>query len=367
MILVIVETHVRDLLAHAAIDLPPGERRGFKGLAKWLRRPDCYLRRLGVNAVELQPVQEFDNEKVEDYHWGYMPANYFAPASAYATDPARGSQVAEFHELISAFHDAGLAVILDVVYNHVGEPNHLFSIDKYYYFTCDHEGRLTNWSGCGNDLRTTTPMARRLILESLIHFVRLYDVDGFRFDLADLVGLATLKEIEAALKAVKPSIILIAEPWSFKGHIGHALRHTGWSSWNDSFREFITQYVLGQGNPDGLRFFLTGSPGAIALWPAQTVNYVQSHDDRAWVDRITENSGHRGDAPTPNDVRRHHFRSRRFYFPLPWHPHARAGAGLSAFETGSQQLPLPAATSTPSTTPASSSSNHATIISALIR
>ena len=304
--LVIVETHVRDLLARAALDLSPVERRGFAGLAKWLRQPDCYLRRLGVNAVELQPVQEFDNEKPEDYHWGYMPVNYFAPASAYATAPARASQIGEFHELVAAFHDAGLAVILDVVYNHVGEPNHLFSIDKYYYFTCDHEGHLTNWSGCGNDLRTTTSGARRLIIESLVHFVRTYDVDGFRFDLADLVGLATLKEIEVALKAVKPSIILISEPWSFKGHIGHALRHTGWSSWNDNFREFITQYVCGQGNPEGLRFFLTGSPGSIARWPAQTVNYVQSHDDRAWVDRITENSGHRGDSPTPTDIRRHH-------------------------------------------------------------
>ncbi len=170
--LVMVETHVRDLLAHAAIDLAPEERRGFKGLAKWLRQPECYLRQLGVNAVELQPVQEFDNERIEDYHWGYMPVNYFSPASAYSTDPSHGSQIAEFQELVSAFHDAGLAVILDVVYNHVGEPNHLFCIDKFYYFTCDHEGHLTNWSGCGNDLRTTTPMARRLILESLIHLVR---------------------------------------------------------------------------------------------------------------------------------------------------------------------------------------------------
>ncbi len=304
--LVVIETHVRDLMAKAAIDLPPEERRGFKGLAKWLRQPDCYLRQLGVNAVELQPVQEFDNVKPEEYHWGYMPVNYFSPASAYATDPAHGSQIAEFHELVEAFHDAGMAVILDVVYNHVGEPNHLFCIDKFYYFTCDHEGHLTNWSGCGNDLRTTTPMARRLIIDSLTHLVRTYDVDGFRIDLADLVGLAPLKEVEAALKVVKPSIILIAEPWSFKGHLGPALRHTGWSIWNDHYREFVTQYVLGHGHPEGLRFFLAGSPGSIATWPAQTVNYVQSHDDRAWVDRITENPGNRGDHPTPNDIRRHH-------------------------------------------------------------
>lgn len=304
--LVLVETHVRDLLARAQLELSPLERQGFKGLAKWLRQPDCYLRQLGVNAVELQPIQEFDNIKPEDYHWGYMPVNYFSPSSAYATTAAEGSQIAEFHDVVKAFHEAGLAVILDVVYNHVGEPNHLFCIDKFYYFTCDHEGHLTNWSGCGNDLRTTTPMGRRLIIDSLIHLIRAYDVDGFRFDLADLVGLAALKEIEAALKAVKPSIILIAEPWSFKGHIGPALRHTGWSVWNDHFREFITQYVCGEGNADGLRFFLAGSPGSIATWPAQTVNYVQSHDDRAWLDRITENPDHNGDNPTSTDIRRHH-------------------------------------------------------------
>jgi pullulanase/glycogen debranching enzyme len=304
--LVMVETHVRDLLAHAPIELTPLERHGFKGLTKWLRDPECYLRDLGVNAVELQPVQEFDNLRPEDYHWGYMTVNYFAPASAYATAPEQGSQVEEFRELVQAFHDAGLAVILDVVYNHVGEPNHLLFVDKFYYFDCDRDGRLSNWSGCGNDLRTTTPMGRKLVLESLVHLVRTYDVDGFRFDLADLVGVSTLKEVETTLKAIKPSIILIAEPWSFKGHIGHALRHTGFSCWNDGFREFITQYILGHGNQDGAHYFLMGSPWNYAQWPAQTVNYVQSHDDRAWIDRITENPGNRGDVPTLNDQRRHH-------------------------------------------------------------
>jgi pullulanase/glycogen debranching enzyme len=304
--LVIVEAHVRDLIALAPIELTPVERRGFKGLTKWLRDPDCYLRELGVNAVELQPVQEFDNLTPEEYHWGYMTVNYFSPASAYATAPERSSQIEEFHELVTAFHDAGLAVILDVVYNHVGEPNHLLFVDKFYYFDCDRQGRLSNWSGCGNDLRTTTPMGRRLILESLVHLVRTYDVDGFRFDLADLVGVATLKEVETTLKAIKPSIILIAEPWSFKGHIGHALRHTGFSCWNDGYREFITQYVLGKGNQEGLHYYLTGSPWNLAQWPAQTVNYVQSHDDRSWIDRITENPGNRGDLPTLYDQRHNH-------------------------------------------------------------
>jgi pullulanase len=100
-----------------------------------------------------------------------------------------------------------------------GEPNHLLHIDKAYYFQLDEAGNLTNWSGCGNDLRCDTPMGRRLIIDSLTHLVETYDVDGFRFDLAELIGVEVLREIEAALKRVKPSIVLIAEPWSFRGHI----------------------------------------------------------------------------------------------------------------------------------------------------
>ncbi len=304
--LVILEAHVRDLIAKAPVNLSDQDRRGFRGLAQWLRQEDCYLRRLGVNAVELQPIQEFDCERPDEYHWGYMTVNYFSPASAYSRDPFHASQIEDFQDLVSAFHEANLAVILDVVYNHVGEPAHLLFVDKYYYFQTDNAGKLSNWSGCGNDLRTDTPMGTRLIIDSLVHLVKTYDVDGFRFDLADLVGLAVLREIEIALKAVKPSIILIAEPWSFRGHIGHALRHTGFASWNDGFREFLFQYVLGHGNQDGLKYFVSGSPHYYASWPAQTINYTESHDDYCWLDRITENANHNGMHPTANDIRRTH-------------------------------------------------------------
>ncbi len=304
--LVILEAHVRDLLQHAPIELTEQERRGFRGLTKWLREPDCYLRTLGINAVELQPVQEFDNPTYKDYHWGYMTNNYFSPESSYALKPEKGSQIEEFRELVQAFHEAGIAVILDVVYNHVGEPNHLLFIDKQYYFETDHDGNLANWSGCGNDFRAHAPMALRLITDSLIHLIETYDVDGFRFDLAELLGVDVLQSIEQALKPVKPSLILIAEPWSFRGHIGHALRHTGFSSWNDGYRDFIGKYVRAQGNRDGIIYFLSGSPDHLARWPAQTVNYTESHDDRCWLDRITENRDHNGDFPTARDRRRTH-------------------------------------------------------------
>ncbi|KKQ34599.1 MAG: Isoamylase, partial [candidate division WS6 bacterium GW2011_GWA2_37_6] len=100
--------------------------------------------------------------------------------------------------------------------------------------------------------------------------------------------------------------VLIAEPWSYRGHIAQALRRTGFSSWNDGYREFVLQYVTGNSNQDGLHYFLTGSPYYLASWPAQTVNYVESHDDHCFLDRITENMGKNGHHPTTNDQRRVH-------------------------------------------------------------
>jgi pullulanase len=305
--LVILEAHVRDLISRSPMELDEEERRGFTGLRKWLDGQGCYLKSLGINAIELQPVQEFGDRYDKDfYHWGYMPTNFFAPESSYAQVPGCGSQIEEFQEMVAAFHRHGIAVLLDVVYNHAGEPNHLLHLDKEYYFRLDEAGNLTNWSGCGNDLRCDTPMARRLIIDSLTHLIETYDVDGFRFDLAELIGTEVLREIEAALKRVKPSIVLIAEPWSLRGHIALELKSTGFASWNDGYRDFLRDYVLGQGNQEGLRYFMKASLDHLCAWPAQTINYVESHDDRCWIDKITENPEHRGLFPTPNDRRRSH-------------------------------------------------------------
>jgi pullulanase/glycogen debranching enzyme len=149
-------------------------------------------------------------------------------------------------------------------------------------------------------------MARRLIIDSLIHLVEAYGVDGFRFDLADLVGLDVLRDIERALKQVKHDIVLIAEPWSFRGHIGGELRDTGYASWNDGYRNFLREFVRGGGTREQFEYFLKGSPWHYAKWPAQTVNYTESHDDKTWIDVITENPDGNGQSPTSNDRRRTH-------------------------------------------------------------
>jgi pullulanase/glycogen debranching enzyme len=179
-------------------------------------------------------------------------------------------------------------------------------IDKHYYFELGAEGDLSNWSGCGNDLRARSAMVRRLIIDSCRHLITTYGVDGFRFDLAELLGRGVLVEIERALKRVKSDVILIAEPWSFRGHIAGELASTGWASWNDGFRDFARDFVRGRASREAFEYFLQGSPGHFARWPAQTINYTESHDDLTWIDAITENDGGNGHDPTSDDRRRTH-------------------------------------------------------------
>ncbi len=314
--LVIVEAHVRDLAENAPGKATPHERRGFVGLRKWVESESFYLHHLGANCVELQPLHEFDSVTPEEYHWGYMTNNFFAPASNYALEPKDASGVKELQDLVAAFHRRGMAVIVDVVFNHVGVPAHLMFIDRLYYFDQAAGGNLTNWSGCGNDLRAHSAMARRLIIDSCIHFIETFGVDGFRFDLAELLGVEVLRDIEAALKRRKPDVILIAEPWSFRGHIAGALRDTGWASWNDGYRDFVRDYVRGNGAAERMEYFLRGSPWYFAKWPAQTVNYTESHDDRTWIDMITENGNHNGFIPTENDRRRTHLMAALLFMSL---------------------------------------------------
>ncbi len=314
--LIIAEAHVRDLAQHAPVAATEEERRGFTGLRKWVESEDFYLHRLGVNCVELQPVHEFDDVSVDEYHWGYMSNSYLAPESSYALAPRQASGVKELQALVAAFHRRGMAVVLDVVFNHVGVPAHLMFVDRLYYFEQDAGGALTNWSGCGNDLRARSAMARRLIVDSCTHYIETYGVDGFRFDLAELLGVEVLREVEVALKKVKRDVILIAEPWSFRGHIAGALRDTGWASWNDGYRNFVRDYVRGNGEPERMEYYMRGSPWYFAKWPAQTINYTESHDDRTWIDMITERHEHNGFVPTSHDRRRTHLMAALLFMSL---------------------------------------------------
>ena len=301
---IVVEAHLRDLLAQCAEDLTNDERLGFAGLSKWLKSDHCYLKKLGANVVELQPVQEFDARNKEEYHWGYMPVNFFSPASVYCVEPSAGNGVEEFAELVKDFHEAEMAVVLDVVYNHMGIPPNLLYLDRELYFMTEGCGGLTNHSGCGNDLHCDAEPVKKLILDSLIYWVETFDVDGFRFDLGELLGLELLTEIEKELKKIKPGILLFAEPWSFRGRLPQKMNQTSYALWSDACREGLLSFVKGERGCSVVKDLLTGQLDAHNLHPCQSVNYLESHDDYSLVDRFRNLYNWEKGMPVPPEVKR---------------------------------------------------------------
>ncbi|HIE11506.1 MAG TPA: hypothetical protein EYP62_07825, partial [Kiritimatiellae bacterium] len=247
--LVIYEMHLRDMTIHSSSRVPPLLRGKYAGLLATRGKGTGldHLKWLGVNTIELLPVAEFSNRET-DYDWGYAPVYYFAPEASYALRPLQGSQYYEFKNLINELHREGFAVILDVVFNHVGSPNIFYFIDKKYFFRLTPDFRFLNFSGCGNDLRTEAPMMRRLIIDNVLYWFREFHVDGFRFDLAELVDMQTMLAVRDAARSVDPGIILISEPWSFRGDQRHQLTGTGWSAWNGDFRHVARKFVLGEEN-----------------------------------------------------------------------------------------------------------------------
>ena len=305
--LVIYECHVRDVTAHPSSGARrPGTYTGFteKGIAGGLG----HILSLGVNAVELLPVMKFgtieipyrdeaarsDSGRMNEWnpyarnHWGYMTSFFFAPESYYGTDGSiapgavngvDGRAVRELKDLVKALHTEGIAVILDVVYNHTShyDFNPFKYIDKQYYYRCDAGGNFLEASGCGNDFHTERPMARRVILDSVRYWLEEYHVDGFRFDLAAMIDEETCRQITRVVRKSKPGAVLIAEPWGGGRHHPGWFADLGWWSWNDRFRDgirgrdphhargfiFCNSCNSGSAGPDiGTGLILTGSLGA---------------------------------------------------------------------------------------------------------
>jgi pullulanase/glycogen debranching enzyme len=306
--LIIWEASVRDLTSHQSSGVFPGLRGKFLGLQATLGKGTGidHMKRLGVNAVEFLPVHEFDDDPPGSYHWGYMTSNYFSPDAWFATSP-HGNQVNEFKSLINTLHQQNIAVLLDVVYNHTGAPNVLMGLDRKYFHRHDGNMTLTNSSGCGNDLKSENPMARRLIIDSLEYWVKEYHVDGFRFDLAELIDLETLGEIEKRLKAIKPDIILISEPWSFRGTHKGQLKNTSWASWNDDFRNRVREAAMGRGHAGALAEVLIGSLSMWTASPWESVNYVESHDDYTITDHLSMRTDRDGNHLRREDIARNLF------------------------------------------------------------
>jgi len=263
--LIIYEMHVRDMTAHKSSGAKkPGT---FNALIdKNIKGGIKYIKSLGVNAVELLPVQEFGNIEIpfnkefmgkkntwnpyEKNHWGYMTAGYFAPDSYYSEGGKElhwnkwrgksGKQINDFKNLVKEFHRNKIAVIMDVVYNHYSEYEYggLKEIDKQYYFRLDEKGKLVSQSFTGNDLKTERPMVRRMIVDSILYWMKEYHIDGFRFDLGHLIDWQTVEEIAEEAQKINPDVILICEPWG-NGYDPAGFSNRGWGSWNDQLRNGI--------------------------------------------------------------------------------------------------------------------------------
>src|SRR3954454_9657352 len=268
--LVFYEMHVRGFTAHSSSQVSaPGTYAG-------LREKIPYLKELGVNCVELLPIYEFDEWENNRRHpdtgelllnyWGYSTVAFFAPKAGYAATGVLGMQVDELKTTIKELHRNGIEVVLDVVFNHTAEGDHrgptisFRGIDNQAYYMLTPEGYYYNFSGCGNTLNCNHPVARNMVIDCLRYWASEYHVDGFRFDLASILGrdqngtpLTNPPLLESmAYDPVLANCKLIAEAWDAGGlyQVGSFPAYGRWAEWNGKYR-------------DALRKFLKGDPGQV--------------------------------------------------------------------------------------------------------
>ncbi|HZY10820.1 MAG TPA: alpha-amylase family glycosyl hydrolase [Bacteroidota bacterium] len=321
--LIIYEAQVRDLTAH---DTSGVNAKGtYAGITENGKRGGLsYLKDLGINTIEFLPLFKFGTIELpyrsksvlsegfefntwnpyERNHWGYMTSYFFTPETYYGSDGTMqpnkyngvdGRAVREFKDLVKVLHREKMAVILDVVFNHVSYYDYspFRYIDKFYYFHTDSDGRFTNRSGCNNDFKTDRPMVRRFIIDCLKYWMTEYHIDGFRFDLATMIDNETLRQMTLEVKAINPNAVLIAEPWSNAGYNPSGFSDLGWSSWNDRYRNAVKGedpidrrgYIFGnhQGHDHKKTFmsFITGTlreDGGLFERQEHSISYVESHD-----------------------------------------------------------------------------------------
>lgn len=286
--LIIYEVHVKDFTAHASSGVPAAHRGKYLGMLHGANTDKVlgHLVDLGVNAVELLPIHEFDNNFAgHPNHWGYMTSHFFAPESGHASGK-NGQAVREFKQLVDGLHQAGIAVILDVVFNHTAEGDHRGMALNFkgldnpaYYRLCDNPIYYWNGTGCGNEFRSDSAAGRKLILDSLKYWVNEYHVDGFRFDLGTIIDKETMN---AMMRELPPHIILVSEPWAAdwkRNQWGKSdFRNTRLGKWNDDFRENVRAFAKGQGDRNNLMTVLAGSCFWWAAKPTESLNYVECHD-----------------------------------------------------------------------------------------
>ena len=304
--LIVYELHVKGFTARTNSAVSPEKRGTFAGLIEKIP----YLKELGITAVELLPVHQFDPQ--EGNYWGYMTLNFFSPHNGYAAaEPAR-----EFREMVKAFHASGIEVWLDVVYNHTSEagddgPTYSYrGVDnKSYYLTRQGTGEHINDTGCGHTMNCAHPIVRALILSSMQHWATNMHVDGFRFDLASIFtrtldgSINTLDPplvSEIALLGYLSDVRLVAEAWDIGSYLlGRSFPGLTWRQWNGRFRDDIRAFVKGDAGMIGaLMQRLYGSDdlfpdGPVEVYrPYQSVNFITAHDGFCLYDLVAYKEKH---------------------------------------------------------------------------
>jgi isoamylase len=305
---VIYEVHVKGFTARHP-QVPPELRGTYAGLAS---SPALeHLKRLGVTAVELLPVhhsvaeQRLVDRGLTNY-WGYNSIGYLAPDSRFASTGVRGEQVAEFKSMVKRLHQAGIEVLLDVVYNHTAEGDHRgptlcfrgIDNDAYYRLEADDRRTYRDYTGCGNTLNLTHPRPLQLLMDSLRYWVLDMHVDGFRFDLASALAreLHDVDRLSAFFDVIHQDPVisqvkLIAEPWDL-GEGGYQVGNfpPGWAEWNGKYRDTIRRYWKGDwGQVGELAFRLTGSSDLYEQGgrrPSASINFVTAHDGFTLADLV---------------------------------------------------------------------------------
>jgi len=312
---IIYELHVRGFTRHESSGTD------FPGTYKGLTEKIPYLKELGVNAVELLPIQEFDEyenininpltgEKLKNY-WGYSTLSFFAPKGSYSSTESMGLQILEFKEMVKEFHKAGIEVILDVVFNHTAEGDHrgptisFRGIDNsIYYILEDDRSRYRNYSGCGNTLNCNHPLVRDFILDCLRYWVVEMKIDGFRFDLASILGRdqdGTILSDPPLIERIEEDPILrdakiIAEAWDAAGAYQVGNFPGRWQEWNGRFRDDIRRFWKGEANCTGV--FATRICGSSDLYdrsgkaPTRSINFITCHDGFTLNDLVSYNEKH---------------------------------------------------------------------------
>jgi isoamylase len=309
---VIYEMHVAGFTKHPNSGVAPAKRGTYAGLTEKIP----YLVDLGITAVELLPVFQFDDKPTPQGHkdyWGYSPVSFFALHQGYSSSPTSLGSLDEFRTMVKELHKAGIEVILDVVFNHTGEggadgPTYSFrGIDNSVYYSLE-EGDMTkyaNFSGCGNTMNANHPAVRRMIMDSLHYWVKEMHVDGFRFDLASILSRdhrGNIIENPPILWDIESDPILagtklIAEAWDAAGlyQVGTFIGDS-WKEWNGKFRDDVRSFMKGD-NGTIKRFTsrLVGSPdiyGKDEREPEQSINFVTCHDGFTLNDLVSYNSKH---------------------------------------------------------------------------